>query len=59
MFHVEHGLFRFICFYAGIFPMFHVERVQNYVQLPDVPRGTLNNDTNATNAQMPSRITKG
>src|ERR1700761_9439481 len=33
--------------------------IQNYTHLSDVPRGTLNNDTNATNAQMPSSIIKG
>src|ERR1700761_6818256 len=27
--------------------------IQNYTHFSDVPRGTLNNDTNATKAQMP------
>ena len=39
--------------------MFHVEQLQNYNRNYHVPRGTLNNDINATNAQMLSNITKG
>jgi len=39
--------------------MFHVEQLQNYNSLSPVPRGTLNNDNKATNAQMLSNITKG
>ena len=39
--------------------MFHVEQLQNYNSLLPVPRGTLNNDNKATNAQMLSNITNG
>jgi len=39
--------------------MFHVEQLQNYNSILPVPRGTLNNDNKATNAQMLSNITKG
>lgn len=39
--------------------MFHVEQLQNYKPVSPVPRGTLNNDIKATNAQMLSNITKG
>ncbi len=59
MFHVEHKLIYLI-------GMFHVEHrlsfrfiVQIYLLPTDVPRGTLNNDNNATNAHTPSNITKG
>ncbi|HVW15671.1 MAG TPA: hypothetical protein VHB54_17695, partial [Mucilaginibacter sp.] len=50
-------------YYNIVFPkhsssMFHVERT-NLLQLPDVPRGTFNNDINATNAQTPSKTIKG
>jgi hypothetical protein len=57
MFHVE--LILFLIEVVTSLLLCSTWNIQNYIQLSDVPRGTLNNDTNATNAQIASKIMKG